>query len=131
MGTSVSEPTKRTSLSMTTKVITLMTGALSTSTLSSKYSSMHSIQTATEMLSTESLTFMQPMTSKEHATTITNKTITSTGSIGKISALTSVSEPTKRTSLSMTTKVITLITGALSTSTLSSKYSSMHSIQTA
>merc|ERR1712098_523405 len=80
----------------TTKVIALITGALSTLNLSSKHSSLHSIQTATEMLSTESLTSTQPMTSK--------------GSTGVISALTSESESTL--------------------STLSSKYISLHSIQT-
>merc|ERR1712098_234296 len=93
-----SDPTKRTSINMT-------------------------IQTDTEMLSTESLTSIQPMTPKELATTITKTKMTSTGSTGAISALTSESEPTKRTSIIMTTKIITLIPGAFSTSTLSSKHS--------
>merc|ERR1712098_646120 len=97
--TSESDPTKRTSISVTSKVITLITGTLFTSMLSSKHSSLHSIQTDTEMLSTESLTSIQPMTPKELATTITKTKMTSTGSTGAISALTSESESTKRTSI--------------------------------
>merc|ERR1712098_580112 len=89
--TSESKPTKRTSISMTTKVILLITGALSTSTLFSKHTSLHSIQTDTEMLSTESLTAILTMTTKEHATTITKTTMTSTGSAGAISPFTSES----------------------------------------
>merc|ERR1712098_235981 len=104
--TSESESTKRTSIGITTKVITLITGALSTSTLSSKYISLHSIQTATEILSTESFTSFLPMTPKELATFSTNIKKTATGSSGSISPFTSESDPTKRTSISVTSKVI-------------------------
>merc|ERR1712098_991416 len=88
-------------------------------------------QTATEKLSTESFTSFLPTTSKELATISTNIKKTATGSTETISPFTSESEPTKRTSISMTTKKITLITGALSTSTLFSKQLSMQSIQIA
>merc|ERR1712098_874972 len=58
--------------------IALITGALT--------ASIHSIQIATKLLSTESLT---SMTSKKIASTFQNTTMTSTGSTGTISVLTS------------------------------------------